>query len=76
MFTMSISSTNKDLPVLMMDSKVSKDKYVSRWVHWEKLIYLVSRTTHKEEVIKRRKEKILNEVEPVENKKKRILKVF
>ena len=24
----------------MMDIKVSKDKYINRWVDWEKLIYI------------------------------------
>ena len=31
-FTRSISSTRIDKPVLMMDTKVSKDKNISRWV--------------------------------------------
>ena len=37
-------STRIDYPVFMMDVKVSRDKYISRWVDWENLIY-VTRTS-------------------------------
>ena len=39
-FTRSISSIRTGKPVLMMCIKASKDKHISRWVDWEKLIYV------------------------------------
>ena len=39
-FTRSISSTRIGNPVLMIDVKVSKDKYVSRWTDQENLIHV------------------------------------
>ena len=39
-FTKSISYTRIAKPVLMMDIKVSKDKHITRWVDWEKFIYV------------------------------------
>ena len=37
----------------MMSVKVSKDKYISRWVDWENLIYLLiaSKTMHEGEKV-------------------------
>ena len=39
-FTGSISSTRIDQPVLMMDVKDSKVKYIARWVDQENVIYV------------------------------------
>ena len=39
-FTRSISSTRKDHSVLLTNVKVSKDKYISKWVYWQNLIYV------------------------------------
>ena len=39
-FTKSISSTRIGKPILMIDIKVCKYKYISRWVDWNNLIYV------------------------------------
>ena len=39
-FPRCISLTRTGYPVLMMDVKVPKDKYISRWIDWENLIYV------------------------------------
>ena len=39
-FIRSISSTRKDHSVLLTNVKVSKDKYISKWVYWQNLIYV------------------------------------
>ena len=50
-YTRSISSTRIGNPVLMMEVKVSKDKYISRRVDQENLTYdeIESKTMHKDE---------------------------
>ena len=61
----------------MMDVKVSKDKYINKWVDWENLFYEIEwnrwnrikkMCIKTKKVIKRGKSsKTMNEVKPVEN---------